>query len=310
MAEARGHIDGTGDRSFAVVLPFVHVNNELLACLESMRALEARDAFSFVLVRNGAPASAADRARIASALGDVPFELLAYAGRRGPSPTWIHGARACRAGFVCLIASDCVVDPTWAAAVAAAVSGQDAFFSGNYAETVGGGLFNRVERRIDAFRFEHDILDFRNFVVRRDLLLRIVDEYFRGAFCTDAELTWLNLSTLRLPVVRLGAARVRNRHATSLPSFLRRKWRHGVAFGRILRRFPYVRSGGRERDTSMSMSRQYIRQALREAQSPAEMLIVVATEAAMYAGGVFGFLAPAAVGRRTYVFHFDEPTES
>jgi hypothetical protein len=128
----------------------------------------------------------------------------------------------------------------------------------------------------------------------------------------------LDLLLARLPslsVKKMPGARVVNSYPRTLLGCVRRKFRHGVGVGRIIRRFPTPeiraklgpagRKQKRDSGTSGSNLRFIFRTIALTEGLPAK-LALTAMHAIFFSAAVLGWALPGGFARHFYVMHFDD----
>jgi hypothetical protein len=303
--------------TFSVVLPFAEHTAQVRESLLALARCKNLSRFEILLVWNSRrPLSADSEAEIRSCLGSAPIRILQYAERQGASQAWCFGLRQAEMEYVCLLAIDAPVAPDWDTTVLAAIDGTADIYQGDYSASAVDDVCGRLESAIDRVRFgDLGIVDFRNAVIRRTAALSILDDHFSGLFFTDIELDALQPYLRNLSVRRMPQARVVNAYPRSVFRCARRKFRHGVAVGRIRRCFPGpavrarssraapVRTRGSE---AIRSSVRLFSRTLALTDGLAAKLALSAMHVIFFSGAALGRLLPGAFARTFYTMHFDE----
>ncbi len=291
--------------SFSVVLPFARYTDEVRESLAAMARDGNISAFEILLVWNNArPLDSEAEIEIRRILGGAAFRILHYPDRVGPSQAWCHGLRHATTEFVCLLAVDAPVAPSWGSAVALSVDGTADLYQGDYSAAADNDVCARLESAIDRVRFEDlGMIDFRNAILRRTVALRILEEHFGNLFFSDVELDLLRRRMPLLSMRTVPAARVINIYPATLHRCARRKFRHGVCVGRILRRFPTKTRQGS--GTSRSNLR-FIALTMARTEGLSAKLALAAMHGIFFGAAFLGWALPGGFARLFYTMHFDD----
>jgi glycosyltransferase involved in cell wall biosynthesis len=302
---------------FTIVLPFARYDGEVRESLVALAGLGNRAEFEILCVWNNvSPLAPAAEAEIRVIMKGSAFRVLHYPDKLGPSQAWCFGLRQAMTEYVCFLAVDAPIAPGWGEAVAAGTDGTADIYQGSYSAAAHDDAYGRLERAIDRVRFEDlGIVDFRNFIVRRTVALALLDEYFRGLFFSDVELDILRARMGAFPMKRIPEARVVNIYPRTLSACARRKFRHGVNVGHILRHFPTedVRAklgpggGKRRRDSGTSGSNaRFIVKTIALAEGFPAKLALAAMHGVFFGAAILGLALPGGYARRFYIMHFED----
>lgn len=289
--------------TFAIVLPFADYTDEVRASLAALARTGDLERFELILVRNAPdPPGPEVVAEIGRILEGSAYRLLHYPERIGPSQAWCYGLRRAAAEYACFLAVDAPVAASWAGAVFAAVDGSADLYQGDYSAASGDRLCDRLESAIDRVRFEGlGAIDFRNAILRRSSAVRLLDEHFAGLFASDVEIDLLRPRLAGFTVRAIPGARVVNLYPATLRACARRKFRHGVCVGRILRHRPAGMGRGPK-----GAGFRFAARTWSMARGMRTRLALAAMHGIFFTGAVLGWLLPAGFARRYYTMHFDD----
>jgi len=299
--------------TFSIILPFARHSDEVRESLAALARDASRSAFELLLVWNSRrPMRPDEEDDIRRILAGAAFRILHFPDKLGPSQAWCHGLRHATTDFVCLLAVDAPVAPSWGSAIVCSVAGDADLYQGDYSTPAGDDVWARLESAIDRVRFEDlGMVDFRNAVLRRTAALRLLEEYFGGLFFSDVEIERLRPRLPALAVTKIPAARVVNIYPATLRQCARRKFRHGVCVGRILRCFPATPPAAgplktRERSGVSGSNLRFIVRTMALVEGLPAKLALAAMHGIFFAATFLGWALPGSFARRFYTMHFDD----
>ena len=228
----------------------------------------------------------------------------------GPSRCWCIGLKAAKGAFVSFIATDTVVDKGWLSVLLSKLRLQKrgSCLVGNIAGTESKDYLSVIEKAIDQRRFDSVIVDFRNFIGDRELLLNILNKYFSGKYFSDVELDFVLKSQLKIVPIRVPELMIYNRYPDTLSASVQRKFKHGIGYGRICKifidKFRSIRTYGLYEffiATGILCSETW------HAKLSYDNIIILAFLNMIFLSGMFfGVVLPSIFTRKYYRFHFDE----
>ena len=217
---------GAGDVPATVVVPTRDRPQALARCLAALRA-QVDIELEVVVVDDGSR----DPHAVERAVEAVPEARLVRLDGGGPAAARNAGVRAARGPVVLMTDDDCVPEPGWAAALAAAVGQRSALAAGRTEFDATRPLVAASETIVRHAERRGPFVATRNLAIPRALALAVpFDERFREAGGEDRE--WgRRLVGRGTPVVHVDAARVRHEPDLDVRGF----WRQHVRYGRAAR---------------------------------------------------------------------------
>ncbi|HEY8884898.1 MAG TPA: glycosyltransferase [Chloroflexota bacterium] len=223
----------------SVVIPAYNAAKLLPECLRALQAQTVpRDQFEVIVADDG---STDETARIAAALG----ARVVGGTHGGPSMARNRGVAAARGEIILFTDSDCSPLPDWIEQMVAPIADGVDGVKGAYRNRQTGLLPRFVQAEFEekyerlAQASQIDFVDTYAAAYRREVLERYggFDPTFALPSVEDIDLSF-RLARQGCRFVFAPSARVYHRHADTLRSYLRRKYRYGVHRVQVYRRYP------------------------------------------------------------------------
>jgi hypothetical protein len=300
-------------KKFSIILPFKNYNkdSDFGPFLESLNEQKEMKSFEIIFVYSNKRIVRNNISRIRKKLRKIskhtPIRFYTYRQSLGPSHAWCFGIRKAKSEYVCLLALDSKMKKDWAEKICKNVNKYDMYL-GNYCSGIRQDRISKIEAGIDKSRFEGKVIDFRNFIAKRRLLLKILKETFRDRYFADCELDVFVRKKLHTEVHQIDSARVFNDYPKNISGAMKRKFRHGIGVGRTYRYFELGLNDAKIEDWAFPFVKiiYFLTYGMKNVHSRTNKAILLYLNTIFYLGYLGGFLLPKDITKRVYAFHFDE----
>lgn len=295
----------------SIVVPFKNFNAETINFITALNHNQGVDNFELIFVIGDSLANPSEIKKYIKKVIGHDFVLLQdKQNDSGPSRCWCLGLKAAQGEYVSFLAVDTFLEKNWCAAVFDQLSRTDGqeFFIGNIAGSYGNKYLDKIETEVDRRRFEGAVVDFRNFIGKRISLLQILDIFFEGKYFSDVELDFVLKKQLFKNPALLSKVAIINIYPKSFFGSVKRKFKHGVGYGRICRIFV-----GRFRKIYLVSLSEFVLAArilfreIKHAElSFLNRMILIVFNTVFLAGMLAGIFFPKTIIKKYYNLHFDE----
>jgi len=302
------------EKKFSIVMPFKSISKDSKEFLSALGKNKSINNFELIFVFSD------DNLKIEEVTGVIKnfikqdiVVLKDTQSNSGPSRCWCLGLKAAKGRFVCFIATDLIPAENWCLSILKNINFKTdkKFWIGNIFNSYKRGehhFLERIEMQIDERRYKELIVDFRNFVGEKKVLVNIINDYFNGRYCTDVELDFILKNILKLRPSTLDDLIVYNKYPQSFIESVNRKFKHGVGDGRISKMFV----DKFRRVPTFGFYDFYLGVLILFNETKKakllffDRLVLVLFNIIFLIGMLFGIIMPRYFIKKYYTFHFDE----
>jgi glycosyltransferase involved in cell wall biosynthesis len=300
-------------KKFSVIIPFAKYDEEFKHFLASLNNQKRLNEFELIFVHNNQKSCPEIvhniREQLHNLMEGQDIKFYNYKEKFGPSQAWCFGIKCAKGTYICLVASDCRLDPNWTSEILKHVAPENGkVYLGRFDESINKSALSRIEIEIDRNRFRNGVIDFRNFIAEGQLLRMILKKNFNNNYFSDVELNTI-IKKLKIEIIKLYSLRLKNNYPNGLSESINRKFKHGVACGRIYKCFELpLKSKTTLKDILLPFMAlgEFIYQASTASLSLSDKGASIYLDFVFYLGILYGFVCPKKLIKSFYTFHFDE----
>lgn len=300
-----------GNVKCSIVAPFWEFNLDVEGFIVALNCNHDLDKFEIIFVAGNYQANYLKIIEQIKAVIKQDFVLLQDNTKNsGPSRSWCLGLKAAHGEYVAFLATDTTLNIDWCTTAISRLNSisNEEFLIGNTSGSLTQSNLDKIEMHIDRRRSNSLIADFRNFIGKRESLLHIIDKYCLGKYFSDVELDFIIRKYLHLRLTPFPELTIYNKYPSNFIEAIKRKFKHGVGYGRICKvfidRFRKFRTAGlREFIFAASI---YFKEATYANLSARNRIILTLFNTTFLSGMFLGICLPGGFVRKYYFFHFDE----
>ena len=297
----------------SIIVPFTGINSNFVRFLKSINDTKPKGKniqVEYLFILNKKEGSNIIKNTIFNKVKGIDYKIYKYTKSLGPSQTWCFGIKKSNADYVWLVASDCIIAKQYETTIANTIKKNKLpFYIGDYYSSNKKGTFQNIESAIDKDRYKRGKIDFRNFLANREEILKIIKKYFKNKYCSDAELDLLLRAIMPYSNVGKIDLKIYNNYPKRFLIAAKRKFKHGVGFGRIYKKFfLQTKKNNKLKDILwpffiiLDPSKFLVKTKLEKKLKP----LLVTLNIVFYFGMLSGYLLPRSFIKKFYIFHFDE----
>ncbi len=305
----------TKKKKFSIIVPFKNISKENDDFFKALNRNNHINQFELIFVFSDKYSNYSETKEKIKKIVKHNFVLIQdKEANSGPSRCWCIGLKVAQGKYICFLAGDVIPDENWCLSVIKNVNSGTSkkFWIGNIANSYTNenkyNYIEKIEMQIDKRRSEELIVDFRNFIGKKDDLMEIINNFFCGKYFTDIELDFVLKDRIGINPFFLTDLVVYNKYPRSFLESTKRKFKHGVGNGRISKmfvdKFRKVHSAGIF-ELYLGI-RILFKETKRAKLSFSNKLTLALFNVVFLAGMFFGIIMPKFFVKKYYSFHFDE----